>query len=311
MPSISVIMSVYNEREDYLRLSVESILSQTYSDFEFIIVKDYVDNSVVDDVLASYTDDRIIILKNDENIGLARSLNRAVEIATGEYLARMDSDDISMRERFQRQIEFLLKNDHIALVGTFATKIESTGMDMGTMAVPVGVEAISKCVNYGGVSIHPSWMLRRSVFEKLCGYTEYIYTQDYDFFFRLVKAGYLADNIPEPLIGYRIGREKLDKNKIFMQRRIGENVRSGRDFEDFDHNKKSTSLFVRRELYFYAQRIFLIGINFKENKKYVFAFLMIFFSCFISPDNFSYVVEKLLLKYTAKKYSRISDKRNY
>lgn len=119
---VSVIMTNYNTPKDYLRQAIESILNQTYTDFEFIII----DDASTDDslsVIESYKDDRIVILKNKENIGLTKSLNIGLGICKGEFIARMDSDDISEPQRFEKQVEFLKTHPDVIVCGTWATLI--------------------------------------------------------------------------------------------------------------------------------------------------------------------------------------------
>ena len=119
---VSVIMSNYNTPEDYLRQSIDSILGQTYSNFEFIIVDDAsTDGSLA--VIESYKDPRIRIIKNSENLGLTKSLNIALDECRGEYIARMDSDDISLPERFEKQVTFLQSNPDVIVCGTWAKYI--------------------------------------------------------------------------------------------------------------------------------------------------------------------------------------------
>ena len=101
-PLVSIIMSVYNS-EDYLKEAIDSILGQTYANLEFIIIDDAsTDRSL--DIVKSYNDKRILLIKNEVNIGLAASLNKGIEIARGKYIARMDSDDISLPERCEKQV---------------------------------------------------------------------------------------------------------------------------------------------------------------------------------------------------------------
>ena len=109
MPKISVIMSVYSERVDWIRKSIDSILNQTYSDFEFIIVNDKPDKEENAQLLEEYAarDSRIKVLTNEENIGLTKSLNKAFALAEGEFIARMDADDMALPERFKIQLEFM------------------------------------------------------------------------------------------------------------------------------------------------------------------------------------------------------------
>ena len=115
---ISVVMSVFNTKEEYLRCAIESILNQTFTEFEFIIVLDLpTDNSasIVDEYQKK--DNRIIVIRNESNIGLTKSLNKALKIAKGKYIARMDADDIAVPDRFEKQYHFMEKNSTIGVVG--------------------------------------------------------------------------------------------------------------------------------------------------------------------------------------------------
>ena len=114
---ISVVMSNFNTDESYLRASIESVLNQTYENFEFIIVDDCSTNNSVD-IIETYKDSRIRLIKNKENLGLTKSLNVALEVACGEYIARMDADDICLPQRFEKQVEFLSHNPEYIACGT-------------------------------------------------------------------------------------------------------------------------------------------------------------------------------------------------
>lgn len=114
---VSVIMSNYNTPEEYLRASIESVLNQTYSNFEFIIIDDCsTDNSL--EIIKSYADKRIVILRNEENLGITKSLNKGLRMAKGEFVARMDADDICLPERFEKQVDFLKNNVQVIVCGT-------------------------------------------------------------------------------------------------------------------------------------------------------------------------------------------------
>ena len=116
---VSVIMSNYNTDEEYLRVAIESVLNQTYDNFEFIIVDDCSTNNSVG-VIESYSDKRIKLIKNKENMGLTKSLNVALKVARGEYIARMDADDICLPQRFEKQVLFLSQNPEYIVCGTAA-----------------------------------------------------------------------------------------------------------------------------------------------------------------------------------------------
>src|SRR5690349_9241462 len=120
-PVFTVLMPVYNG-EKYLREAIDSILAQTLTDFEFLIIDDgSKDRSV--DIIKSYADPRINLVKNEVNLGISKTLNRGIEIAAAEFIARMDADDISHPTRLQKQYDYLIKNPECALLSTWAKMI--------------------------------------------------------------------------------------------------------------------------------------------------------------------------------------------
>jgi len=107
MPRVSVLMPVYNTKPEHLREAIDSILSQTFTDFEFLILNDCSPNADVEEVVKSYDDPRIVYTVNERNLGISGARNRLLDMARGEYLAVMDHDDISLPERFEKQVAFL------------------------------------------------------------------------------------------------------------------------------------------------------------------------------------------------------------
>ena len=205
MPAVSVIMSVYNG-EAYLDASIRSILSQTFTDFEFIIV----DDGSVDNTLKIITrhaeNDRRIVLSSRENKGLIASLNEAAELSSGDFLARMDADDIAFPNRFEQQIEAFERNGNCIALGTFANEINADGKDIGKiLSGPVGSEEIRRAVQDGQpLVIHPTLMMKRSSFCTIGGYREHFkHAEDKDLLYRLVELGEV-DNLPVPLLQYRV-----------------------------------------------------------------------------------------------------------
>ena len=126
---ISVIMACYNEEKEWVRESINSILGQSFDDFEYIIVLDNPNNKLLRDYLEEIKkiDDRIKLIINDKNEGLVSSLNKAIKYSTGEYIARMDSDDISMNNRLEIQYEYLENNPEISLISSKAIIINENG----------------------------------------------------------------------------------------------------------------------------------------------------------------------------------------
>lgn len=179
-PRISVIMSVYNG-ERYLREAIESILNQTFADFEFLIVNDgSTDGSL--EIIQSYQDERVRAINNEQNIGLTKSLNKAIRQARGGYIARQDADDISLPNRFEQQIEYFDKHPEIALLGTSVYKIDEQGKVVGRIIAPANPGRKAKQFSHG------STMFKREVVDRLGGYNElFRYCQDYELWARIAK----------------------------------------------------------------------------------------------------------------------------
>ena len=195
--SISVLMPVYNTKEVYLRASIESILNQTFTDFELIIVNDGSTNNA-EEVVLSYKDDRIKYFKQ-ENQGIVGALNNGWSKASGKYIARMDSDDIAYPERFAKQIEFLEENPEYSLVGSWAKIIPSNNVIKLPQDIKV-MDLLADCM-----FIHPSIMFNKADFEKfnICYETGFEYAEDYCMYARAVK--YLKmTNLQEVLLDYRV-----------------------------------------------------------------------------------------------------------
>ena len=217
-PKISVIMSVFNA-QTYLKEALDSILNQTFSDFEFLLIDDCsTDKS--SEILEAYAkkDDRIGLIKNGSNQGLTKNLNTLINIACGEYIARMDADDISQAERFKKQVEFLDNNPNIDIVGTFSEDISEDGKILGTRKVPVTNDEIIKLLPTLNPLSHPTVMYRRESIEKLDGYDEkYRTSQDYLLWFEAAGHGMMFYNIPEFLFKYRMN-DKYTARKSFQYR---------------------------------------------------------------------------------------------
>ena len=203
-PKVSVLMSVYNGSR-YLQKSLESILNQTFTDFEFIIIDDgSTDNTW--EILTKYADQdqRIKLFKNEENIGLTKSLNKGLILAQGEYVARQDADDISLPERFEKQVDFLNKQLKVILVSGNYESIDSEGSLLGKPK-PAGGSDITAwyLLFYNRIGAHGLAMFRRDPVMNIGGYSEsYRYSQDYELWSRLVKVGDVVI-LPDVLQLYR------------------------------------------------------------------------------------------------------------
>ena len=213
MPKISVIMPVYNTKEEYLREAIESILTQTYSDFEFLIVDD-ASTCDVASIIKSYDDKRICFYQMPQNKGAAETRNFAISQAKGTYLAFMDSDDVAVKERFAKQIKFFENNPEIGCLGTY---VEFIGDDKDSLRFPSLTEheeLEAYLVFQGCVFCQSSIMLKKEILDKhnLKYKTEYIPAEDYALWADLVGKTKFAV-IPEVLLYYRYYADNISHRK--------------------------------------------------------------------------------------------------
>lgn len=217
MPKISVIMPVFNQEPSYLRLATESILVQTFSDFEFIIIDDGSRDEITA-ILSEYShrDERIRLLRNEKNSGIIVSLNRGIDASRGEYIARMDSDDISLENRLERQLRFLEEHPDHVLVGTNAITIDEDGRETGSLVFPEGYRSIIDTILLRNPILHPTWFVKRALFEEAGRYDEDApRIEDYEFLLRIAPK-YKIANLPEKLLRYRFNQSGISfkKNKL-------------------------------------------------------------------------------------------------
>lgn len=200
-PKVSVVMSVYNA-EKYLEEAIDSILNQTFSDFEFIIINDG-STDRTSEILKGYTDPRLIIV-NQANMGLTRSLNKAINMVRGEYIARMDSDDISLPERLQMQVAFLHGHPTVGLVGTRVIQIDENGEFIAEWSLLAESAYIKTALLIENQFCHGSVMFRRECIRKVGGYREeFKRAQDYDLWLRIAEY-YEVANLIVPVYKLRI-----------------------------------------------------------------------------------------------------------
>ena len=217
-PKLSVVMSVYNG-EEFLHTAIESILNQTFRDFEFIILDDgSKDNSI--SIIQSYEDNRILLHKLDHQ-GLPSALNYGISISKGQLICRMDSDDIALSTRFEKQIQLMSKQPEISLCGTSIEIIDEKNNYIGNRIMPSEHSQILETINYSCNVVHPTYCLRKEIHESIGGYrNELLYSQDYDYLLRVIDKGYKVYNIPEILLRYRMINKSTPK-KTYNQMRYG------------------------------------------------------------------------------------------
>ena len=257
---ISVLMPVYNTKEEYLRTSIESILNQTFTDFEFIIVNDGSTNNA-EEVILSYKDNRIKYVKQ-ENQGIVGALNNGWSKASGKYIARMDSDDIAYLERFAKQVNFLEENPEYSLVGSWAKIIPSKNIIKLPQDIKI-MDLLADCM-----FIHPSIMFNKADFEKfnLQYETGFEYAEDYCLYANAVKHLKMT-NLQEVLLDYRVypenssskNRDIRIKSSFKVQDMILENFSNDKNVQEKildlaylkkrKRNKFTESIFSIKNLY--------------------------------------------------------------
>ena len=225
MPTVSIIMGVYNCKDyNMLRKSVESILQQTYKDYEFIICND----GSTDDTLEQLDeiarlDSRIKIISYEKNCGLSHALNECLAVSQGKYIARQDDDDISKPERLEKQVRFLEENPEYAIVGTCAEVYDDNGV-WGEYTVPEKPQKDDFLWN--NPFMHPTIMVRKTAYDAVNGYRiahETRRCEDYDLFMRMYTIGQCGYNIQEKLYSYRIINDPEKKYRP-MEYRVDEAV---------------------------------------------------------------------------------------
>ncbi len=200
-PKITVLLSVFND-EKYIKQSINSILSQTFTDFELLIIDDCsTDNTT--DILKVYKDPRIKIIINNKNIGITKSLNKGLKIARGEYIARHDSDDISYPDRLKKQFNFLERNKSYVMVGSHTNVIDESSNHIEYWNDERTSEEIFYTLSYTNILTSSSIMFCKKILDVSGDYNEtYDHTEDYELWYRISRKGKIYV-IPENLVKWR------------------------------------------------------------------------------------------------------------
>ena len=221
-PLISVIMSVYNEQE-YIEDAIRSILDQTEPDFELIIVDDCSTDDTVK-IIEGLNDDRVILVRNEENCGLTKNLNKALAMTRGEFIARMDGDDISMPDRFRVQVDYLSAHPDIMLISCNTTTFGEQRLVSDISGTP---EELKCTMLLRPVLAHPGFMFRRELYEEH-GFTydeHFRSAQDYDFAARVTRQFNIAVT-PEVLLQYRAHKGQVSQTPNLKQFGFADEVRT-------------------------------------------------------------------------------------
>lgn len=200
MPKISVLMPVYKTPEKYLREAIESILGQTFKDFELLVLDDCPQDSRVEAIVESYKDKRIKYSRNEKNMGISPTRNKLIEMSQGEYLAVMDHDDVSVPERLEKQAAYLDSNPDVGVVGSYRFDM----LKEKVREFPVENDEICEQMMFRCCIMHPAAMIRKSVLTEnnLRYEEEFTPAEDYALWCRLLGKTKFH-NLPEVLFKYR------------------------------------------------------------------------------------------------------------
>lgn len=223
-PLVSTIMSVYNG-DQWLRQAIDSIINQTYKNWEFIIIDD-ASNAATQNILDQYTNDkRFKIIRQDTQQGLTKNLNTAIDLCAGNLIARMDADDISLPTRFEMQVFYLLSKPSVSAVASYIDTIDETGKSIGIWSddrKTTSWRDIKAILPWKNCIAHPTIMMRKTILREYRYNEEQIHSQDWDLWLRLAADGKIIEKIPEPLLLYRIHPESVtsqsNKKISFLKR---------------------------------------------------------------------------------------------
>jgi len=246
-PAISIILPAYNSAA-YLNEAIESLLQQTFTDFELLIINDgSTDNTEL--LVQSFNDPRIIYSKNDKNHGLIYTLNKGIKMAKGNYIARMDADDICMPNRLEVQKQWLDTHPETAVVSSLIEFIDENSTVTGHWKLDTEtttIVAIRKVMPYENCIAHPTIMGRKSILQAYPYNPRQQHIEDYDLWLRLLADGHIIDKIPQVLLQYRVHSSSITISKLrktnfffkhfaFKKRYIASRIKS-KKFNAFDVN---------------------------------------------------------------------------
>jgi len=256
MPLVSVVMPAYNSAK-FVVEAIESVKNQTFKDFEFIVVDDCSTDdtlSVIKKTLMNF-DNPYKIIENESNMGVSVSRNIANRIATGEFIAVVDSDDINLSTRLEEEVDFLKREKSFDVCGSLMEEMGEDGeLFRSAIPRPIDMSSIKKWMYVYGESpiLHPSSMYRKKAFFEMGGYDEDIlWCHDFDLFFKMVRHRKKMHNLQSVLAKYRVVKESLTHRSSFRNRRVSEECfvirRSGLLESEWDEEKNGKYKFEHKE----------------------------------------------------------------
>ncbi len=306
MPKISVIIPVYNVAP-YVKEAIFSVLDLQVDnslgdvEFEVIIVDDCsTDNTF--EICNKINDKRIKIFKNKCNLKICKTLNYALTHASGDFILRMDGDDVSLPSRLKEKMDYL-KLYQLDLVGCQMIAIDEDGNELSKGSMPVGVDKVRAACQFSSPIAH-IWLAKREVYEALGGYREIPYAEDYDFILRALDKGFRCDNTPEHLMLIRqrrgntastasLKQRKTHKYVLELHKRRMKNNNDDDGFSEAELAKRISSWPLTEKLHAVSTRLLTSAYHEKNKLRKI---AKAFSACLLSYYNFEYVINRIIFK---------------
>lgn len=320
--SITVLMSIYSESEIWLRESIESILDQSFGDFEFIIINDNPQRSLNKNLLNEYSlkDHRIKILNNEQNIGLTKSLNIGIKAANGKYIVRQDADDISLLNRIEDQFNFMESNPEITVSGSYMLNFNER--DNGTRIVkfPLTDIEIRNTMFITNPISHPTVIIRTEILKKnsILYNQDIRFAQDHQLWCDLSDIGKFR-NIDKVYVKHRVSSGQISINKIDEQTKLSREIRKkqfnkilkGFNIEDLSKMSRKTILQKDKE-YGYQGKLITAYYLYKNTFNYLdLIFIILTFDLFKIGKHIIVILrERLGINFLSEIYIKLFTKKN-
>ncbi len=310
---VSVIIPVYNV-ENYVKEAIQSIQNQTYTNLEIIVIDDGSSDktyTIVEELARN--DERIKLYKNEKNLKIVKTLNRALSLSNGEYIARMDGDDISALDRIEKKVKFLEENKEFDLVGCSMKAIDTDGKQIGQTVHYSNQNLLIESLKYVTPVSH-IWIARKSLYEKLNGYREISGVEDYDFLLRMTSSSFKYTNL-EDYFGYfvRLGRVgntissfgiRQRKMHSYVFKLYKERLKNQKDsFNEENLKKYIKTSNILEKIHSFSSRSLYKAIKAKGEKNY-FKMMSYLFSSLMSPYQISYLIDRLKYRNIIGKYQK-------
>lgn len=321
MVQLSILMSAYNETENQITEAINSILEQEFKDFDFLIVNDNPNREDLKKILNNFKlkDERIKIINNSKNLGLAMSLNKAAAVSNASILARMDADDVSEPDRLKEQIKVLRSGNYDLIFSDFSYIDENSKyIARDTNYWPE--EQIYKYLPIKSIIHHPTVMMTANIFNKVGGYRDFPCSQDYDLWLRMLQSGCRFYMMNRKLLRYRIRKNNISSLKNYEQKLTIDYIRelyiqrikNGKDnysishYKEFINKRKQKSTNTKVQLY----GEILIDANKKRKEKKYIQWLFLRIKVFVcSPVYRDSYFRLMKLKFFLKKANKIKSKK--